>query len=95
VRRAEVSFGLCGRVDLRQNWRKKKHQKVRWTLGRGRDQEGRALPRRDGRIEENTAAAVADSEDRFRQPGNAIGSGARGELARRERGLNRHRGEPN
>jgi hypothetical protein len=59
------------------------------------DQKGAALPHCDGRIEENMAAAVAESDDRFRQPGGAIGLAARGELARRERGLNRRRGEPN
>jgi hypothetical protein len=47
------------------------------------DQKGAALPHCDGRIEENMAAAVADSDDRFRRPGGAIGSGARGEKERR------------
>jgi hypothetical protein len=43
------------------------------------DQKVAALPHCDGRIEENTAAAVADSDDRFWRPGGAIGLGARGE----------------
>jgi hypothetical protein len=56
------------------------------------DQKGAALTHCDGRIEENTAAAVADSDDRFRRPGGAIGSGARGEMERREGATYRHGG---
>jgi hypothetical protein len=48
------------------------------------DQKGAALTHCDGRIEENTAAAVVDSDDESRQPGGAIRRGSRGE---RQRGL--------
>jgi hypothetical protein len=43
------------------------------------DQKGAALTHCDGRIEENAAAAVADSGDQFRRPGGVIQRGKRGE----------------
>jgi hypothetical protein len=46
------------------------------------NQKGAALSHCDGRIEENTAAAVVDSDDESRQPGGAIRRGSRGESQR-------------
>jgi hypothetical protein len=42
------------------------------------DQEVAALSYRDDRIEENTVAAVADSDELFRQPGGTIYRGMKG-----------------
>jgi hypothetical protein len=67
-------------------------EKVRQVKVEGIGERGRSRAHGRRRIRADTLADMADSGERFRQPGGAIGSGARGEMARRERGLNRRRG---
>jgi hypothetical protein len=60
---------------------------MRQNMGKSMDQKGAALPYCDGRIEENTAAAVVDSDEGFRRPGGFSGSGKRGKGGRRWRAI--------
>jgi hypothetical protein len=69
-------------LDLLQNRGNGEYQKERQDLGRSMDQKGAALSHCDGRIEENMAAAVVNSDDESRQPGGAIWRGSRGERQR-------------
>jgi hypothetical protein len=69
--------------------------KVRRDLGkRGRPKRGGGVTWRR-RNRQNTAAVEADSDRRFWAAWGLSGRIGRGEMERRERGLNRHRGEPN
>jgi hypothetical protein len=54
-------------------------------MGRSIDQKGAALPRGDGRIEENTAAVVVDFDDEIHRPGSISDKGRRGEKMRGSR----------
>jgi hypothetical protein len=48
------------------------------------NQEVAALSYRDGRIDENTVAIVADSDELFQRPGGTICRGMKGEMERRQ-----------
>jgi hypothetical protein len=79
---------------LLQNKTNRGREKVCQVKVEGMGERGRSRAHGRRRIRADALADMADSGERFRQPGGAIGSGARGEMARRERGLNRRRGVP-
>jgi hypothetical protein len=93
LERKEAS-GVAGVLDLLCNRTITMNQKVRQgERGEMVQKRGRRVLHCTG-IRRRFACSSEDSGEKFEQPGGAIGSGARGETARRERGLNRRRGVP-
>jgi hypothetical protein len=78
-------------LDLLRNKTNQGREMVHRAKVEGMGERGRSRAHCRRRIRADALADMADSGERFCQPGGAIASGAGGEMARREWGLNRHR----
>jgi hypothetical protein len=83
----DVLREISGELDWLQNKRNRGCEKVCQVKVEGMGERGKSRAHGRRRIRADALADMADSGERFRQPGGAIGSGARGEMARRERAI--------